>query len=81
MIGTLLGAAVLTVTLGRRNAGYYGLMILVFMLGFCLNSSNIGWTAMTAGYYATEMRATSTSWMTGVGHFGAISGPTSDRCC
>ncbi|MGF6099258.1 MFS transporter [Pseudomonas sp. 18175] len=74
MIGTLLAAAVLTVTLGSYSAGYYGLMILVFLLGFCVNSSNTGWTAMAASYYATEMRATGTSWMTGIGRFGAISG-------
>ncbi|MBD8094593.1 aromatic acid/H+ symport family MFS transporter [Pseudomonas fluorescens] len=74
MIGTLLGAAILTVTLGLASPGLYGLMALVFMLGFCINSTNTGWTAMAAIYYPTEMRATGTSWMTGIGRFGAILG-------
>jgi AAHS family 4-hydroxybenzoate transporter-like MFS transporter len=74
MMGTLLGAAVLTVTLGSYDVGYYELMVLVFLLGFCVNASNTGWTAMAAGYYSTEMRATGTSWMTSIGRFRAISG-------
>lgn len=74
MIGTLLCGAVMTVTLGTHSAGFYPLMALVFVLGFCVNSSNTGWTAMAAGYYPTQMRATGTSWMTGIGRMGAILG-------
>jgi len=74
MMGTLMGAAVFTICLGNLNPGIYGLMALCFLLGFCINSSNTGWTAMAAGYYPTEMRATGTSWMTGIGRFGAILG-------
>jgi AAHS family 4-hydroxybenzoate transporter-like MFS transporter len=74
MIGTLLGGAVLTLTMGTQSPGLYGLMALVFLLGFCINATNTGWTAMAAGYYPTEMRATGTSWMTGIGRFGAILG-------
>jgi AAHS family 4-hydroxybenzoate transporter-like MFS transporter len=73
-MGTLLGAAVFTVLLGYLNPGLNALMTLCFMLGFCINSSNTGWTAMAASYYPTEMRATGTSWMTGIGRFGAIFG-------
>ncbi|MDB5847602.1 MAG: 4-hydroxybenzoate transporter [Rhodoferax sp.] len=74
MIGTLLGAAVFTICLGNLSPGVYGLMGLCFMLGFCINASNTGWTAMAAAYYPTAMRATGTSWMTGIGRFGAIFG-------
>ncbi|MGE8502653.1 MAG: MFS transporter [Pseudomonas sp.] len=74
MIGTLIGGAVLTLSLGNLSPGLYGLMALVFMLGFCINATNTGWTAMAAAYYPTEMRATGTSWMTGIGRFGAILG-------
>jgi AAHS family 4-hydroxybenzoate transporter-like MFS transporter len=74
MIGTLLGAGIFTVALAKLSPGLYGLMALVFLLGYCINSTNTGWTAMAAGYYPTEMRATGTSWMTGIGRFGAISG-------
>ncbi|XAH25427.1 aromatic acid/H+ symport family MFS transporter [Xylophilus sp. GW821-FHT01B05] len=74
MMGTLLGAGIFTIALGNLNPDLYGLMALVFMLGFCINATNTGWTAMSANYYPTEMRATGTSWMTGIGRFGAISG-------
>ncbi|MDF3880964.1 MFS transporter [Cupriavidus basilensis] len=74
MIGTLLGAALFTVAIGSWQHSVDMLMGLVFLLGFCINSANTGWTAMAAGYYPTEMRATGTSWMTGIGRFGAISG-------
>ncbi|MFT3717740.1 MFS transporter [Pseudorhodoferax sp.] len=73
-MGTLLGAAVFTVLLGYLSPGLHALMALCFLLGFCINSSNTGWTAMAASYYPTKMRATGTSWMTGIGRFGAISG-------
>jgi AAHS family 4-hydroxybenzoate transporter-like MFS transporter len=74
MIGTLLGAGIFTVALGQLSPSIGGLMTLCFLLGFCINSSNTGWTAMAASYYPTEMRATGTSWMTGLGRFGAILG-------
>jgi len=73
-MGTLLGAAIFTVLLGYLSPGLHLLMTLCFLLGFCINSSNTGWTAMAASYYPTEMRATGTSWMTGIGRFGAIFG-------
>lgn len=74
MIGTLLAAATFTVAISQLNVGLSGLITLVFLLGYCTNSTNTGWTAMAASYYPTEMRATGTSWMTGIGRFGAISG-------
>jgi AAHS family 4-hydroxybenzoate transporter-like MFS transporter len=74
MILTLIAAATLTITLGLTNPGLNGLVALVFVLGFCTNSTNTGWTALATVYYPTEMRATGTSWMTGIGRFGAIFG-------
>ena len=74
MIGTLLGAAVFTVVIGYSHHTLPILMGLVLLLGYCISSANTGWTAMATGYYPTEMRATGTSWMTGIGRFGAISG-------
>ncbi|MDR5802359.1 aromatic acid/H+ symport family MFS transporter [Caballeronia sp. LZ001] len=74
MIATLLAALVFTIAISQLNVGLAGLIILVFLLGYCTNSTNTGWTAMAASYYPTEMRATGTSWMTGIGRFGAISG-------
>ena len=74
MIGTLLAAGILTAALGHISPGLFGLMTLVFLLGYCINATNSGWTAMAAAYYPTEMRATGISWMTGIGRFGAIVG-------
>jgi len=74
MIATLLAAGVFTVALAKLSPGIAGLVTLVFLLGYCINSTNTGWTAMAADYYPTEMRATGTSWVTGIGRFGAIFG-------
>jgi AAHS family 4-hydroxybenzoate transporter-like MFS transporter len=74
MIGTLLAAGIFTVAIARLPLGLSGLMAMVSLLGYCINSTNTGWTVMAASYYPTEMRATGTSWMTGIGRFGAISG-------
>jgi MFS transporter, AAHS family, 4-hydroxybenzoate transporter len=74
MIGTLLAAGLFAVVIGRISFTLPGLMTMVFLLGYCTNSSTTGWTAMAASHYPTEMRATGTSWMTGIGRFGAISG-------
>ncbi|RKP49651.1 MFS transporter [Pararobbsia silviterrae] len=74
MVATLFAAGVFMVALAKLSLGIYGLMTLVCLLGYCINSTNTGWTAMATSYYPTEMRATGTSWMTGIGRFGAISG-------
>ncbi|MEM5387662.1 aromatic acid/H+ symport family MFS transporter [Paraburkholderia phymatum] len=74
MMGTLFIAGVLAVILAKISFALFGLMTMVFLLGYCTNSTNTGWTAMAASYYPTEMRATGTSWMTGIGRFGAVSG-------
>jgi AAHS family 4-hydroxybenzoate transporter-like MFS transporter len=74
MIGTLLAAGVFTMILANVSFTLSGLTTMVFLLGYCTNSSTTGWTAMAASYYPTEMRATGTGWMTGIGRFGAILG-------
>ncbi|CAB3810012.1 MFS transporter [Paraburkholderia fynbosensis] len=74
MMTTLVAAGIFTVVLAKMSFVLSGLMSMVFLLGYCTNSTNTGWTAMAASYYPTEMRATGTSWMTGIGRFGAISG-------
>ncbi|WP_277184245.1 MFS transporter [Caballeronia sp. BR00000012568055] len=74
MMVTLVAAGIFTVILAKMSFALSGLMMMVFLLGYCTNSTNTGWTAMAASYYPTEMRATGTSWMTGIGRFGAISG-------
>lgn len=48
------------------------LAVLALMIGFCFNGANTGMNALSAGYYPTEARATGSSWMHGVGRWGAI---------
>lgn len=74
MCTTLFGAAVLAVLIGVQAQNVNALTVLILVLGFFTNSANTGWTALAAAHYPTEMRATGTSWMTGVGRFGAIFG-------
>ncbi|RKT14203.1 AAHS family 4-hydroxybenzoate transporter-like MFS transporter [Paraburkholderia sp. RAU2J] len=74
MMAALAAAGVFTVLLGNVDQGLYSMMSLVFLLGFCIVSANTGWTVMATTYYRTEMRATGTSWMTGIGRFGGIFG-------
>ncbi len=77
LVSVLLAAVTFAVLIWlAAGAGVTVLGILIFLLGFCTNSSNTGWTALAALFYPTTARATGTSVMTGVGRFGAISGAT-----
>lgn len=57
---------------GARTVGVIGLMI--FILGIFTNSIATGFPVMAASFYPTRMRATGTSWATGIARFGAIAG-------
>lgn len=74
MCVTLLGAVAVALLIGTQGHGVNALTLLILLMGFFINSANTGWVALAASYYPTEMRATGTSWMTGVGRFGAIFG-------
>jgi AAHS family 4-hydroxybenzoate transporter-like MFS transporter len=74
MIGTLFAAGVIALLIGTQTHGVTALMVLIFAIGYCINSANTGWTALAASFYPTEMRSTGTGWMTGIGRFGAIFG-------
>lgn len=74
MCATLLGAAIIAVVIGFQSHSAAILTVLILVLGFFTNSANTGWVALAAAHYPTEMRATGTSWMTGVARFGAIFG-------
>lgn len=76
LVGMLTAAGAFALLIGVAPADVDLLMALVFGIGFCINSSNTGWTALAALFYPTEMRATGTSVMTGIGRFGAIFGAT-----
>lgn len=47
---------------------------LVFVLGMFTNSVATGFPILSASFYPTAIRATGTSWATGVARFGAIAG-------
>ena len=74
MCATLIGAAIVALLIGTQAQSVNALIILILILGFFTNSANTGWVALAASHYPTEMRATGTSWMTGVSRFGAIVG-------
>lgn len=76
LAGMLSAAGAFALLIGVAPVDVDLLMVLVFGIGFCINSSNTGWTALAALFYPTEMRATGTSVMTGIGRFGAIFGAT-----
>jgi MFS family permease len=54
------------------NFGPYGLGVLVFVSGLCVNGAQTGLQAFSPSFYPTEMRATGVSWMHGIGRSGAI---------
>ncbi|MDN0075164.1 aromatic acid/H+ symport family MFS transporter [Crenobacter sp. SG2303] len=67
----LLGGA-LTFAIGL-SAHHFGLLgVLALAVGFCLNGANTGMNALSASFYPTAARATGSSWMHGVGRWGAM---------
>ncbi|MTD52810.1 MFS transporter [Amycolatopsis pithecellobii] len=47
---------------------------LVFVLGMFTNTVGTGFPILSAAFYPTSIRATGTSWATGIARFGAIGG-------
>ena len=48
--------------------------ILIFVLGMFTNTVGTGFPILSAAFYPTSIRATGTSWATGIARFGAIAG-------
>ncbi|WP_321787057.1 MFS transporter [Paraburkholderia sp. J94] len=71
---TVLVGGVLACYMGASAHPFSIICVLAFGMGYCMNGSNTGFCALAAGSYPTEMRATGTSWMLGVGRFGGIAG-------
>ncbi|WP_322045698.1 MFS transporter [Paraburkholderia sp. J67] len=71
---TVLAGGVLAWYMGASAHPFSIICVLAFGMGYCMNGSNTGFCALAAGSYPTEMRATGTSWMLGVGRFGGITG-------
>ncbi|MDR3381310.1 MFS transporter [Cupriavidus basilensis] len=68
----LLGGAA-TFLFGTAAKDFIALSLCAFAGGFLLNGANTGMNALATGYYPTAARATGSSWMHGIGRWGAIS--------
>jgi AAHS family 4-hydroxybenzoate transporter-like MFS transporter len=50
------------------------LVVVVFVAGALMNTSQSSLPALAAGFYPTNGRATGVAWMLGIGRFGGIAG-------
>ena len=58
-----------------QTAGNIGmLVVVVFVAGALMNTSQSSMPALAAGFYPTQGRATGVAWMLGIGRFGGIAG-------
>lgn len=58
-----------------QTAGNLSLLVLVvFVAGTLMNTSQSSLPALAAGFYPTQGRATGVAWMLGLGRFGGIAG-------
>ncbi|GAA2353146.1 hypothetical protein SVIO_001100 [Streptomyces violaceusniger] len=67
-------AAVLLIVIALVPQQVLVLGALVFVLGMFTNTVGTGFPILSAAFYPTSIRATGTSWATGIARFGAISG-------
>ncbi|MFE7438959.1 MFS transporter [Streptomyces chartreusis] len=74
-VGTAMAcAAVLLIVIALAPQEVIVLGALVFVLGMFTNTVGTGFPILSAAFYPTSIRATGTSWATGIARFGAISG-------
>ncbi|GHE77180.1 4-hydroxybenzoate transporter [Amycolatopsis deserti] len=67
-------AAVMLVLVALAPQDVVVLGILIFVLGMFTNTVGTGFPILSAAFYPTSIRATGTSWATGIARFGAIAG-------
>jgi MFS transporter, AAHS family, 4-hydroxybenzoate transporter len=60
--------------IGQTVGNIERLVMVVFMAGVLMNTSQASMPALAAGFYPTEGRATGVAWMLGIGRFGGIAG-------
>ena len=60
--------------IGQTVGNIERLVMVVFMAGVFMNTSQASMPALAAGFYPTEGRATGVAWMLGIGRFGGIAG-------
>ncbi len=52
------------------------LLMLIFVVGFCVFGAQLNISAVSAIYYPVYMRSTGIGWNMGIGRFGSVVGPT-----
>jgi len=67
-------AAVMLVLIAMAPQTVVVIGALIFVLGMFTNSVATGFPILSAAFYPTAIRATGTSWATGIARFGAIAG-------
>ncbi|VXC42922.1 4-hydroxybenzoate transporter [Arthrobacter sp. 9V] len=67
-------AAVMLIAISIAPQDVVVIGILIFILGMFTNSVATGFPILSASFYPTAIRATGTSWATGIARFGAIAG-------
>ncbi|WP_435154186.1 MFS transporter [Amycolatopsis sacchari] len=67
-------AAVMLVLVALAPAHVLVLGTLIFVLGMFTNTVGTAFPILSAAFYPTSIRATGTSWATGIARFGAIGG-------
>ena len=74
VVAAMACAAVLLVLVAVAPQDVLVLGALIFVLGMFTNTVGTGFPILSAGFYPTAIRATGTSWATGIARFGAIGG-------
>ena len=66
--------AVAVYAIGQLAGNLALLVVVVFVAGTLMNTSQSSLPALAAGFYPTQGRATGVAWMLGLGRFGGIAG-------
>jgi AAHS family 4-hydroxybenzoate transporter-like MFS transporter len=66
--------AVAVYAIGQMAGNLALLVVVVFVAGTLMNTSQSSLPALAAGFYPTQGRATGVAWMLGLGRFGGIAG-------
>ena len=66
--------AVAVYAIGQTAGNLALLVVVVFVAGTLMNTSQSSLPALAAGFYPTQGRATGVAWMLGLGRFGGIAG-------
>ena len=66
--------AVAVYAIGHAAGNLALLVVVVFVAGTLMNTSQSSLPALAAGFYPTQGRATGVAWMLGLGRFGGIAG-------